>query len=67
MGALEGPLTTLLIRKVRLAILVAQILAAENQQVFQTLSQEENQMVVAMGPLDLSLLDLGGQIMLPED
>ena len=62
MGALEGPLTTLLIRKVRLAILVAQILAAENQQVFQTLSQEENHMVVAMGPMDL-----GGQIMLPED
>ena len=62
MGALEGPLTTLLIRKVRLAILVAQILAAENQQVFQTLSQEENQIVVAQG-----LLDLGGQIMVPED
>ena len=67
MGALEGPLTTLLIRKVRLAILVAQILAAENQQVFQTLSQEENQIVVAMGLLDLGLLDLGGQIMVPED
>ena len=56
-----------LIRKVRLAILVAQILAAENKQVFQTLSQEENQIVVAMGPLDLGLLDLGGQIMVPED
>ena len=56
-----------LIRKVRLAILVAQILAAENQQVFQTLSQEENQIVVAMGLLDLGLLDLGGQIMVPED
>ena len=53
MEALEGPTTTLLICKVRLAILVAQILAAENQQVFQILSQEENQIVVAMGLLDL--------------
>ena len=67
MEALEGPTTTLLICKVRLAILVAQILAAENQQVCQTLSQEEGSIVVAMGLLNLGLLDLGGQIMVPED
>ena len=62
-----GPTTMLLIHKIRLTILVAQTLAAENQQVFQTLSQEENQIVVVMGLLDLGLLDLGGQIMVPED
>ena len=62
MVALMGPTTMLLIHKIRPTILVAQTLAAENQQVFQTLSQEENQIVVAMG-----LLDLGGQIMVPED